>query len=83
MLIKVTQEHISNGMPFRPNCCPLALAFDDAGFNCSVGGTTVWLNGKCYWLPEELYHFRHNFDIGHDVEPFEFELIGWKEFENA
>jgi hypothetical protein len=81
--VQVTQEDIDNGHPSNPHGCPVALAMNRAfnrtdacagqfrlSFHASDGANFVvdWL------APPEIFAFISDFDYGHPVEPFEFEL---------
>ena len=78
--IQVTQEHIEHGIPNNCSCCPIALAVQEVfprqivevgQFDLTVGGTKRHLE---YELPEEASDFVEQFDMGHYVRPFDFEL---------
>jgi hypothetical protein len=80
MIIRVTAENISKGAIGSASACPLALAFHAAGFDVSVGTTTVdFYNHLAEHvtelpLPAVAQDFQKLFDDGDTVAPFEFEM---------
>ena len=84
MKIKVTEEHIHEGIKGSCRNCPVALAFWDAGMvDVRVGaGMVDWydaapgmgfLEAK---LPEHVQEFVGQFDHGEEVEPIVFHVEG-------
>ncbi len=75
MLIQVTTDHIDKGRRFRPECCPIALAIIDAGFEDVRACSGYTLIGESrILLPEEANTFMLHFDCNIPIEPFEFEF---------
>lgn len=81
--VKVTQEHINEGVPGKPCKCPIALAIREQGnedVSVSPWNVAFFLpNGdKLYYrLPYEAQQFIKNFDSSVNriyAKPFEFEL---------
>ena len=76
MKIKVTQEHIDNGL--RSDCyyCPIALALKDAtGFNWYVGSIYIGNESTVITLlSNTTKDFIWRFDIAAMVIPFEFDI---------
>ena len=84
--ISVTKEHIAKATDlcnsnsvYVPECCPVALACQDAGLSgARVGITVIRFDGGSAILPMKARHFISAFDsIGADsylVEPVEFDL---------
>ena len=86
MLIKVTQEHIDNGVQHKSKFCPIALAIKDTvqnNFGVSVGPEKAYIfnssNGDIridmYELPEIARDFVSSFDRKESVEPIQFQLF--------
>ena len=77
-VITVTPEHIQQGRQHNPNCCPIALALQEAlGTKASVGLTTIAVGEnyeQCYSLPWEATQFIDRFDYGGTVQGFSFVL---------
>jgi hypothetical protein len=82
LLLKVTAEHISRGVPGNRCKCPVALAlkvlFPDA---TTVEVDSVRLvaagdSGELLYRPTPalVRDFVNDFDMGHKVEPFEYPL---------
>lgn len=84
--IRVTEEHIANGIRSNTESCPVALAILDAtGWNkgdVDVGGETIdrvegmfpnW-NFTHYHCPKKVQKFVDRFDEGKPVRPFSFVL---------
>ena len=79
MIIKVTQEHIDNGVKFNCSKCPIALAMTEKFPNCAVGLFGYWVDATDLTmdyklLPVNANKFIEMFDSGKKVEPFEFEI---------
>ena len=76
MKIKVTKEHIENGV--REDCllCPVATAVQEkiGKYMVTVRSDYIYINGETYPLTPETGEFVHMFDNGYEVAPFEFEL---------
>jgi hypothetical protein len=75
MKISVTQEHINNGLPRSPFCCPIALACEEAGIE-GPGVDNRYIDGIDFHaaLPPAASEFIENFDALRTVAPFEFEI---------
>lgn len=73
--IKVTQEHINNGIKCSGVRCPIALALNFAGDifvdECYIDDID---GNRRFNTPPEASAFVSKFDAGFAVEPFEFEL---------
>lgn len=77
MKVKVTAEHIAQGIPHLVTRCPIVLALRDAGYNsAAVNGLSVLLGGDYVALPIEAMGFVAVFDQhgAKAVKPFEFDL---------
>jgi len=86
MRIEVKKYHIDSGTPKNCSCCPIALAVQEVfpHYVVEVGQFDLTLdnyddeNGTVkYWeyeLPAEACDFVEQFDSGHYVRPFDFEL---------
>jgi hypothetical protein len=83
MIVSVTQDHITHGGKGHPKHCPLALAISALLGDrqiVSVLDTTFRVFAADYsllcvrTLPESAVFFRREFDRGHPVEPFRFEV---------
>ena len=80
MRIKVEQKHIDNGRTKSTNCCPVALALIDSGFqHVHVMSFGYYVNkareDEAFWFhPAEVNEFISNFDNERRVLPFEFIL---------
>ena len=80
--VNVTQEHINKGERYSSVSCPIAWALRDAlsvdcyGVNVRASEATWFDNGhwRRTWLPDTAQHFVVEFDKGHNMEPFSFEL---------
>ena len=80
--IKVTQDHINEGLINNPKCCPIALAFKEQASGCISTSVEKLIleweddNHKKYaaMLPADALKFVSDFDNGIDVNPFEFEI---------
>lgn len=84
--IEVKQYHIDSGTPKNFSCCPIALAVQEVfpHYVVEVGEFDLTLEngtGDCdyekyleYELPAEACDFVEQFDSGHYVRPFDFEL---------
>ena len=72
--IEVTKEHISKGKPTRCDACPVALAFQDAGFKrVNVRHRSADIDGNHVSLPPEAGYFISSFDNGTvPLSPFTF-----------
>lgn len=77
MLIKVTQDHIDQGTRKSALSCPVALAVMEA---CKANLAQVTRYGigvgyrRAVHAPASVSSFVLDFDKGHPVVPFEFEL---------
>lgn len=74
--VSVTQQDIDIGKRVSGGACPLALALTRAcGGDCWVYGFGIAeIGGQQFGMPEEATAFVLNFDCGHAVQPFEFDL---------
>jgi hypothetical protein len=78
--VQVTAADIERGVAGDDCKCPVALAIRRAtGIPTSVGDGVIVIDYATpqqveIWSPEDVAHFVEEFDLGHDVEPFEFEL---------
>lgn len=77
--VKVTQDHINQGIKDDIFDCPIAHAMRGVGLeNVEVSSSScVWTKGESWasaLLPEEARVFVQNFDEGNGASPFEFEL---------
>lgn len=77
MTIEVTQKNIDEGKVLDCHACPVALALVDAGFSdvtVGPGYTNVKEHKQWVRTPEEALSFMIQFDKGHPVSPFKFEI---------
>jgi len=78
MKVKVTQNHISKGVPGSRCLCPIALALKDMGCNyVNVSYVTEYIkDGKFTrtFVPRLALDFMIAFDANGVVEPLEFEI---------
>lgn len=76
MKIKVTEEHIKNGIKFNPWFCPIGLALQVAQPNpqLSVGCDVIHDGEIDILMPENARKFRSDFDADRPVSPFEFDI---------
>ena len=76
MKVRVTQEHIDEGIPQECGFCPIAIAIRDQYPNESINvdGEEITIGDNHYLTPESAADFIHRFDFGGKVSPFEFEL---------
>lgn len=82
VLVQVTETHIKQGKPRKPDCCPIALAIADAldvGFNHvrvrKEGLTLFWGPvPRRTRLPAIAVEAMQRFDAGMMIEPFSFVL---------
>ena len=81
MKIRVTQEHINEGVPGKACSCPIALALNDQinpPHHIQVGSEVILISSAldtcAYGLPEKVKQFISDFDGELFVEPLEFEL---------
>ena len=81
-LITVTRDHIRKGVVNDEECCPIALALQEAG----SGGVKVKRHNILFygepiplvtWLPQSAMRFIKRFDDGEHVEPFKFYVPYW------
>jgi len=75
--IKVTKEHIKNGIVHCGDSCPVALALiDEFGTGCgiAVGTLDIDIYEKTCPLPEKVTRFIHRFDDQEPVRPFKFNI---------
>lgn len=75
--VRVTADHIAKGKPTQKECCPIALAFKDAGYETALVDTQAAFIAKgkdkdVIVLPEKARLFVERFDVKKSVEPFEF-----------
>ncbi|AMV25464.1 hypothetical protein VT84_13785 [Gemmata sp. SH-PL17] len=84
-LVRVTAEHIAEGVRGSCGSCPIALAIHDAiedeygsplpAFTVFVSpSNTVFINRRPYPLREEVVAAAMKFDRTGEMEPFEFTL---------
>lgn len=76
--ISVTEADIDAGIRMHPESCPINLAAERAtDKGCRTMRTLIVIGDSAvrYALPAEAREFIFRFDMGHDVEPFEF-VIG-------
>lgn len=78
MIIKVTEDHIKNGLRCTTTCCPVALALQEISSNVSVGLVGIWLDSVRYKVPRSVYRFIRRFDNNKTVKPFNFILKEYK-----
>lgn len=89
MIVEVTQEDISNGIPGKCRRCPIALATTramSAIYKPDTFFIEVWQTGikdvstgKVFTCPEvELFIHRYDTDCLEDFKPFSFDLV-WKD----
>lgn len=80
MVIKVTQQHIDNGIPCKPSRCPIANALKEhfAGCVVTVIYSICFISNELHHLPSEVSKRIGQFDQGGEMEPFEFELCKLK-----
>ena len=82
MKVSVTQDHIDKGIQREANCCPVALAISEMGFeNCSATASRIILDYHYEFItPKLVADFINNFDtpkesiLRKNVKPIEFEL---------
>ncbi len=83
-LIEVAQKHIKDGIKFKTEFCPVALALKDFGFeNVNVKTNYVQFREKYdrsltlynIILPRSARRFINRFDSSKNVEPFKFWLV--------
>lgn len=76
MIIKVTKEHIHQGIRCSTRACPIALAVGEAlqTLDVEVGMYAIYALGKKYYTGYKICFFIQDFDKNQHVEPFEFEL---------
>lgn len=78
MLIKVTKQHIKDGLPEDACECPVALAIGDAfpGEGVMVDKGCIHIGEREYTMPDEVKIFVRDFDEDHNrvFDEFEFEL---------
>lgn len=79
-IVRVSQKHIDNGERNDAKCCPIALAFRDAGYSPVVVTEMkilFMMNGEVHSMPVilDLEQFIFDFDSGREVEPFDLEIV--------
>ena len=80
MRIEVGIEHIKNGVRDAGTKCPVALAMQSAGYRMADVGprVTCWSPRpgavKSLLTPDAVCHWITRFDLGLEVEPFDFEV---------
>jgi hypothetical protein len=78
MTIHVTSSHIEHGAICSAYTCPVALACKDAGLDAGVSESTIVIHRPDGAIdirtPPQVVHFIREFEAGHPVNPFEFEL---------
>lgn len=73
--IKVTEKHITTGLRRTGDCCPIAKAFNDAGYkNVVITQHSCIVKGYKIELPIDVKLFIMNFDRGRTVKPFSFTI---------
>jgi hypothetical protein len=78
--VSVTQKNIDEGSGYANSCsrCPVALALRDCGDQYSYLVNCAALynihNERVAYLPAEAIRFINDFDHGHDVAPFTFNV---------
>ena len=82
MRVKVKQRHISKGVSGCPLKCPISLAIRYLFFMkkalvtySRVKVSTLLGVPRYYFLPPDASAFIRAFDVGEQVEPFEFDLV--------
>ena len=84
MKIKVEQKHIDKGVPKHQSCCPVALAFKDAGFkDAHVMSFGTYVNkgydDEQFWFHSTpISEFIADFDKERPVKPIEFHVEHFK-----
>lgn len=79
MKIQVTQEHINKGITGSACFCPIALAANAGEIGRKFGPvrvmpSSIMVDTELLELPAVAKLFIIDFDHGHPVEPFEFDL---------
>lgn len=76
MLIMVTQQHIDDGVPSKPQNCPVANALKEHFPGCTVKviHSICFISNQLYHLPSEVPEKIYQFDQTKEMTPFEFEL---------
>ena len=80
MTVRVTTEHIANGLKDQHCRCPVALAMLDCKLQqpsvtpISVSWGPYGDDRKEIYTPIKIQGFIYRFDNGDKMEPFEFEL---------
>jgi hypothetical protein len=70
--VRVTRQHIAQGIQGDCSLCPLALAFRAAGLTVRVGVRILIIDRRPYRMPALLADWADAFDAGREVEPIEF-----------
>lgn len=75
-MIQVTQSCINDGERGNSHTCPIALAIkrEHPSAYVIVGHTILRFHDAWYLLTLEMQTFARQFDLGANVEPFEFDL---------
>lgn len=80
MIVNVTQYHLDTGVPESTQCCPIALAIVDLGYDdveVEESLVTILIDGEyvCFDLPQVAQDFIDTFDNTTGVvSPFSFPL---------
>ena len=74
--VKVLPQHIVDGKPFVPNCCPVALAVKEVSQSeeIEVTHTEVHIGSLRFDLPRRVTRFIKRFDNSRPVTPINFWL---------
>jgi hypothetical protein len=70
--VRVTRQHIAQGIQGDCSHCPLALAFREVGLHVRVGVRILIIDRHPYQMPALLADWADAFDAGREVEPIEF-----------
>ena len=80
MRIEVTEKHIMLGVPGAAQCCPVALALGEAGFEAphvgphSISALSVDGGRRSIGIPLVVKAFVSDFDARMEPGPFTFDL---------
>jgi hypothetical protein len=75
--VVVTQDCIDRGKRKMITCCPVALAFEQAGYPASIDGIFVYSSGvddMILRLPTDVEQRISDYDHGNGMKPFEFDI---------